>query len=113
MTGMATSHLSADTFSGVRMRGDVDDPGMRDRILRLYDEVRPSLLAYLLGLGLPALEAEDIIQEAVVRLTHHLLERRSETNLRGWLFKVAHNLYADERRSARRFAGEDPLIVLD
>jgi len=37
----------------------------QDRLIQLYDQLRPALLAYLGGLGLSLPEAEDILQEAL------------------------------------------------
>ncbi len=41
-------------------------------IIRLYDDLRPSLYAYLYTLGLTASEAEEVIQEGFFRLVRDL-----------------------------------------
>jgi len=74
----------------------------RKQIADLYDEVRPSLFAYLMGMGIRADRAEDIVQEAFLRLVRHLLSGGKEDNLPGWLFRVAHNLCIDMYRSDQR-----------
>lgn len=78
---------------------DVPD---QQKIIELYDELRPSLYAYLSTLGLNAGEAEDVIQESFFRLVRHFPEKNIEENLRGWLFRVAHNLSMDVHRDANR-----------
>lgn len=78
----------------------------KNRIVQLYDEIRPSLMAYLSGLGLSVDEAEDVIQESFLRLVRHLAGERDEENLRGWLFRVAHNLTMDQFRAGKRFVVE-------
>jgi RNA polymerase sigma-70 factor (ECF subfamily) len=78
----------------------------RNQVVTLYDETRPSLIAYLSGLGLSIDEAEDVIQESFLRLVRHLARERDQVNLRGWLFRVAHNLTMDLFRAERRFVAE-------
>jgi RNA polymerase sigma-70 factor (ECF subfamily) len=81
----------------------------RNDIVELYDGLRPSLLGYLGCLGLSTDEAEDVIQECFLRLMHHLLRNRGEQNLRGWVFRVAHNLAMDLFRSSRSVGLESVL----
>jgi RNA polymerase sigma-70 factor (ECF subfamily) len=78
----------------------------RNQVAKLYDEIRPSLMAYLGGLGLSVDESEDIIQECFLRLVRHLASKRDEENLRGWLFRVAHNLTMDLFRAGKRYIAE-------
>ncbi len=44
--------------------------------------------------------AEDIVQETFVRLAHHATRLRADTNLRAWLFTVAHRLVISHVRAA-------------
>ncbi len=48
-------------------------------------------------------EAQDVVQEALLRLWRHpeVLERPTES-VRAWLFTVSRNLVVDQMRSARR-----------
>jgi len=78
----------------------------KSHIVKLYDEVRPSLMAYLSSLDLSVEEAEDIVQESFLRLVRHLAARREEENLRGWLFRVAHNLTMDLFRAGKRYIAQ-------
>ncbi len=57
----------------------------------LFQELRKPLLRYLAGLGLTADEAQDVVQEAFLSLHKHLAGSGSQENIRGWLFRVAHN----------------------
>lgn len=89
-------------------------PSREDQIIELYDQMRPSLLTYLAGLGLASHEAEDVLHDCFLRLFDHLAARESHQNLRGWLFRVAHNLAIDLFREGRRMHqpqgdGVDPL----
>ena len=73
----------------------------RNNLVELYDSLRPSLFAYLTCIGLKVDEAEDVIQESFLRLVRHVLKRGNEENLRGWVFRVAHNTAIDLSRAAR------------
>jgi RNA polymerase sigma-70 factor, ECF subfamily len=81
--------------------------GRKDQLVKLYNELRPSLMAYLRGLGLSVEEAEDVIQESFLRLVRHLAARHEDQNPRGWLFRVAHNLAMDLFRAGSRYVKED------
>jgi RNA polymerase sigma-70 factor, ECF subfamily len=76
----------------------------RNEISELYANLRPNLFAYLNTLGLNTEEAEDIIQEAFLKLVRHLTERVDRADLRRWIFRVAHNAAMDLFRSGRTFA---------
>jgi RNA polymerase sigma-70 factor (ECF subfamily) len=57
----------------------------------LYRELRKPLLRYLVCLGLSSDEAQDVVQDAFLTLHRHLTSGGSQENIRGWLFRVAHN----------------------
>ncbi len=78
------------------------------QVMDLYDRLRPSLFSYLTGLGLTLNEAEDVIHDSFIKLFDHLAIQESDSNLRGWLFRVAHNLAMDLFREARRIGQSDP-----
>jgi RNA polymerase sigma-70 factor (ECF subfamily) len=61
-------------------------------VIELFDQLRSPLLRYVFSFGLATADGEEIIQEAFLALFQHLRQRRSRQNLRGWLFRVAHNL---------------------
>lgn len=81
-----------------------DDGGHRQgsNIVDLYDELRPSLYGYLICLGLAPPEADDVIQEAFLGLFQHLEAGGKTDNLRGWVFRVAHNLSRNLQKRGRR-----------
>jgi RNA polymerase sigma-70 factor (ECF subfamily) len=69
-------------------------------VTAMFDQFRAPLLRYLLGFGLPVQDGEEIVQEIFLALFQHLQRGKSRENLRGWVFRVGHNL-ALKRRSAR------------
>ena len=79
-------------------------PTARERIIDLYDDLRPFLHAYLRSLGVSSDEAEDVIQETFLRLVRFRFPRSTEDNLQAWLFRVAHHLSVDVHRFERRWS---------
>jgi RNA polymerase sigma-70 factor (ECF subfamily) len=57
----------------------------------LYRELRKPLLRYLVCLGLSSDEAQDVVQDSFLILHRHMAAGGSQENIRGWLFRVAHN----------------------
>jgi RNA polymerase sigma-70 factor, ECF subfamily len=80
-------------------------------VIELFNQWRDPLLRYLLGCSLAVSDSEDIIQETFLALFQHLRRGKSRQNLRGWLFRVAHNLALKKRQRAKlAVAVEDSLI---
>jgi RNA polymerase sigma-70 factor (ECF subfamily) len=73
-------------------------------VLSLFDECGPPLRRYIRSFGLTPVAAEDLIQEIFLALFRHLDMGRPETNLKGWLFQVAHNLALKHRLQVQRRA---------
>jgi len=77
-------------------------------VTALYRELRKPLLRYLVCLGLSSDEAQDVVQDSFVSLQRHMAVGGTQDNIRGWLFRVAHNQARNRQTSYhRRFA--DPL----
>ena len=65
---------------------------LEDEVAGLYEQFRPPVVRYLLSMHVPAGEADEIAQDVFLSLFRHLREGKPRTNLRGWIFRVAHNL---------------------
>lgn len=74
-------------------------------ITDLFDQWRGALLRYLSTFGLSPHDSEEVIQEVFLSLVSHLQKDKARTNLRGWLFRVAHNLGLKRREAGKRLAG--------
>jgi RNA polymerase sigma-70 factor, ECF subfamily len=61
-------------------------------VIDLFEQFRNPLLRYVISLGLSVHDGEEIIQEVFMALFRHLRMGKSRRNLRGWVFRVAHNL---------------------
>jgi RNA polymerase sigma-70 factor (ECF subfamily) len=75
---------------------------LEEEVAGLFDELRTPVLRYLLSLGLSAPDGDEVVQEVFLALFQHLQRGKSRRNLRGWVFRVAHNLAARQHRSKRR-----------
>ena len=75
-------------------------------VTTLYRELRKTLLRYLICLGLTSDEAQDAVQDAFVSLQRHLASNGAQDNIRGWLFRVAHNSARNRQTSYQRRFGE-------
>jgi len=60
------------------------------------------LLRYLSSFGLALPDGEEVLQEVFLSLFQHLRRGKSRENLRGWLFRVAHNLALKRCHQTRR-----------
>ncbi len=67
-----------------------------------FTELRDPVCRYLLSLGLDRPDADEVLQETFLRLCRHISADGPQENLRGWVFRVAHNLARDEHRRKRR-----------
>ena len=80
--------------------------GGSSEVTTLYRELRKPLLRYLMCLGLTADEAQDVVQDAFLSLQRHLVSGGDRENIRGWLFRVAHNRARNRQTSYHRRFGE-------
>ncbi len=73
---------------------------LEHEVIELFDQLRGRLLRYTLNFGLPVQDGEEIIQEVFLALFQHLQQGKPRENLRGWVFRVAHNLALKRRAAA-------------
>jgi RNA polymerase sigma-70 factor, ECF subfamily len=72
-------------------------------VVVLFEAHRARLLAYILAFGISSHDGEEILQEVFLSLFRHLQMGRSRHNLRGWIFRVAHNLALKHRQANQRW----------
>lgn len=75
---------------------------IEQEVMALFEQYRDPLLRYAVSFGVPVADAEEIVQEVFLSLFRHLQLRRSRENLRGWIFRVTHNLTLRRRCANRR-----------
>jgi len=74
---------------------------------RLDATLRPRLQRYFVANGFPASEAEDLVQQTLLRVFEGVGELRSEGSFLAWTFVVARNV----RRSALRGRRREETVV--
>ena len=83
----------ASAMQQVALRAD------RESFMRLYDHFAPRLCLYLRGLGTPSAIAEELAQDAMLRLWQHAAAYDpSRSAVSTWLFRIARNLHIDRLR---------------
>lgn len=86
-------------------RGQWTSP-LAEEVGALFEQFRNPLFRYLLSLGVPPHEGEEVIQEVFLALFRHLKEGKPRDHLRGWIFRVGHNL-------ALKLRGREQAPLLD
>ncbi len=86
----------------------LEDTAARNLILEHYDREHVAMQRYLIFLGSDPDTAQESVQESFLKLYEHLLRGGDQTNLRAWLYRVAHNL-ARNAQTAHRSSRTDSL----
>lgn len=79
----------------------LEDTSPRRLVFEYYDREHVSIRRYLSFLGVDIETNREIVQESFLKLHQHLLAGGDRTNLRAWLYRVAHNLARNSQTSAR------------
>jgi RNA polymerase sigma-70 factor (ECF subfamily) len=70
-------------------------------VLDYYDREHTPLVRYLCFLNVNPETAKEIVQDCFIKLHEHLQADGDTTNLRAWLYRVAHNLARNSQLSAQ------------
>ena len=102
-SGHSSSALASDLRLWIPRPETEEDAGdVEIVVMTLFEQYRAPLLRYALSAGVPVPDAEEILQEVFLALFRHLRLGRSRKNLRGWIFRVAHNLTLKRRHENKR-----------
>jgi RNA polymerase sigma-70 factor (ECF subfamily) len=74
---------------------------LQSEVTALFDQLRSPLLRYLWDFRISSETAEELVQEAFLRLFEELRQGRSVQMPRPWLFRVVHRLALKEMRRLR------------
>lgn len=93
-----------DSVLGLRQvtRAFAGKAALEDEIVGMFEQFRGGLLRYLMALGLNAHDGEEVVQEVFLALFQHLRQNKPRHNLRGWIFRVAHNLGLKQGKRTRQ-----------
>lgn len=73
-----------------------------------YRETRVAICSYLIYLGVPMAQAQEVTQEVYLRLYQTMRKGEQILNQRAWLFRVAHNLGLKVRSREKAFRAMTP-----
>lgn len=93
----------------IRCREAVDGEAVRRAVNALASRHHAALVRYLTGFLGAADAAEDVAQEAFIRIYKHAREYREVAKVSTWLFRIATNLALNEVRDRKR----RPRLLLD
>jgi RNA polymerase sigma-70 factor, ECF subfamily len=65
---------------------------VHEQVERIYEAERDNIYSYLLYLGVAAPRAQELAQDAFLKLYLKMSRREPIENPRAWLYRVAHNL---------------------
>ena len=86
----------------------------QDCFMRIYDHFAPRVRLYLRGLGLQHAVAEELAQEALLRLWQRADSYdANRSTLSTWLFRIARNLHIDRLRRENHWIAVDLEPALD
>src|SRR5271154_1759086 len=74
---------------------------LEEEVVSLFEQLRMPVLRYVISFGIAVPDAEEIAQEVFLSLFRHLEQGKSNANLQGWIFRVAHNLALKHRARLR------------
>lgn len=98
--------VAATGVSVAEAEGAARPAPLEEEVVALFDQMQGRLMRYLLSIGLPVQDGEEIVQEVFLALFQHLQRGKSRRNLRAWVFQVAHNI-AMKRHVVRRKVREN------
>src|SRR6266516_3354255 len=109
---MTLNGFEVEIGAGPKAEGCVDSTALglmqrtvtlEEKVGQLFELLRDPVYLYLIAVLGNSAEAEDITQETFLRLYRALHRGQSITNVRFWLFRVAHNLAFDQREKSQRY----------
>jgi RNA polymerase sigma-70 factor (ECF subfamily) len=89
-------------------REDIAEPmTLNEKVIAHFEQLRAPVFRYLIRKTHDTSRAEELTQEAFLRLCRHLQEGRTLENPKAWLFTVANNLAIDTKRNDSNIADLD------
>lgn len=79
-----------------------------EEVEQTYEQTRNAIGAYLLCLGVPQSQVQEVTQEVYLRFYETRRKGQDIQNPRAWLFRVAHNLGLKVRSRERSFRAVSP-----
>jgi len=99
--GTLTLPAESATRDVARDAGQAQVAALQALVTQCFEELAGPVFRYVRGYVRDVPVARELTQEAFARLCAELTAGRAVTDVRAWLFRVAHNLAIDEQRRLR------------
>jgi RNA polymerase sigma-70 factor (ECF subfamily) len=106
---LAESRNNVAEQAGQERAGSDPSLPLQSEVTALFVQLRAPLLRYLWDFRLSSETAEELVQEAFLKLFEELRQGRSVEMPRPWLFRVVHRLALKEMRRLRVREAPEPL----
>ncbi len=87
---------------------DIKAVRLETEVEQIYLQTRAAICSYVLCLGVPGAQAQEVTQEVYLRLYQTMRKGEEIVNMRAWLFRVAHNLSLRVRSREKAFRSLNP-----
>jgi RNA polymerase sigma-70 factor (ECF subfamily) len=94
-------------FSAASLGAQARPVTLQEQVTEIYESLRNDVYRYLLVLGLAPDQAQEVSQEAFLRLYAALRKGTRIENTRAWVFTVARNCAMSERASGAQLRSFD------
>ena len=81
---------------------------LRQHLEKIYFETHAAISSYVLSLGVPQAQKQEVTQEVYLRLYQTMSKGEEILDRRAWLFRVAHNLSLKVRSREKTFRWLNP-----
>ena len=104
MSQVPTANSIFEALLGEKIEAPKSDEAaaLKMEVEAFFDIFHDSLMRYLRSFEIEIQDAEDVIQEVFLALFRHLRAGKPRTNVKGWVFRVAHNLGLKRHHKNRR-----------
>ena len=98
-TTLSQSTVGDGRLDGLVGPGGELEPAEPEAVMvSMFDECHDGVYRYIRTFGHDRSASEDLTQDVFLALLRHLVRGRARINLRGWVFRVAHNLALKRRQ---------------
>jgi RNA polymerase sigma-70 factor, ECF subfamily len=97
-----TDLINELSFSVPAVTSSQSSSEIEREVINFFEQFREPLLRYVLSFGVSVHDGEEVVQDVFLSLFRHLQLGRPRVNLRGWIFRVGHNLALKQRIENKR-----------
>lgn len=77
-------------------------PATNEDFVKLFMPLQGDLLAYVMSMGVPASDADDVLQDAACVILRKISEYETGTNFRAWAYAIVRNEVSNHLKARKR-----------